>query len=863
MIRLGFVLTGFLLASPAFAQLNEDFGDGDFTNNPSWVCNAADWTISNHQLQSNSSTLNSSFYISTPNALNLGAEWSFDLRLQFNTSSANYVDVYLMSTTPGLSDGGSHGYFLRIGNTQDEISLYRKDGTANVKITDGTDGVTNNSDNFIKIKVSRDAAGKFIVWSAVNAGAYSLQGMVTDNTYSAAGYFGFVIRQSTASFHQKHFIDNIIIKDFIPDLQPPDVLEVNAIASNKLEILFSESLDPLPLQQINNFEILPGSIHPVQVNISTGNPAHIILEFSNVFQPAINYSIQLKNLSDVHGNIMQPTGINFIYFQAERFDIVIHEFLADPSPPVDLPQSEYIEIKNRSAKPLQLNGWKFICNNNTSSSFPAITISPDSILIFTSTANTSILQSFGKTIGLTSFPSLPNDQFVLSLIDADGKTIHAVDFNISWYSNEYKKSGGWSMEMVDAQLPCSGINNWKESEDPSGGTPGKENSVKGNIADDDPPQLIRSYTIDSMNLVVVFNESLDSTSAADAASYFISSGLQVLNAIPLQPVFKEVQLTLQQHMQNGSVYEVSVSNISDCNQNLIGMQNKTGVGIPQVPNVADLVINEILFNPFPSGYDFVEIYNKSNRIIDLGKVSLANRNNMGLVSSITTIHEKPFYIFPGEYVVLTENAESLSKSYHVKYPGRVVELSLPSFPDEKGSVVLINHLGEILDELNYTDDDHYALLKNKEGVSLERMDPFLESSSKQNWHSAAASAGYATPGYINSQFRKVQEASAEVEIEPKVFSPDQDGMDDFMLLKYNTASPGYMMNAIIYNASGMPVKSLVKNVLMGQSGYFRWDGLNDKNEKLPVGQYIIHTRIFNLNGESKTFKHVVVLARRY
>ena len=82
----------------------ESFDDGDFTANPAWTTpSAADWTVnSNRQLQSNHTTVNSSFSIVTPHTLSAATQWEFWLRLAFNPSGANYVDVYLTASAGNL-----------------------------------------------------------------------------------------------------------------------------------------------------------------------------------------------------------------------------------------------------------------------------------------------------------------------------------------------------------------------------------------------------------------------------------------------------------------------------------------------------------------------------------------------------------------------------------------------------------------------------------------------------------------------------------------------------------------------------------------------------------------------------------------
>ncbi|MFM2358336.1 MAG: hypothetical protein RLY16_329, partial [Bacteroidota bacterium] len=79
-----------------FAQISDSFTDGDFTANPVWSGNTADWVVNaSNQLQSNNTVANAAYYLSTPNALATSAQWEFYAKLAFNTSSANYVDVFL------------------------------------------------------------------------------------------------------------------------------------------------------------------------------------------------------------------------------------------------------------------------------------------------------------------------------------------------------------------------------------------------------------------------------------------------------------------------------------------------------------------------------------------------------------------------------------------------------------------------------------------------------------------------------------------------------------------------------------------------------------------------------------------------
>jgi hypothetical protein len=170
--------------------------------------------------------------------------------------------------------------------------------------------------------------------------------------------------------------------------------------------------------------------------------------------------------------------------------------------------------------------------------------------------------------------------------------------------------------------------------------------------------------------------------------------------------------------------------------------------------------------------------------------------------------------------------------------------------------------GNELDVFSYRDDYHFPLLSNRQGVSLERIDPALPSMDRANWHSAATDAGYGTPGYINSQFRKSDPVAGEIHINPLTFSPDQDGHDDQLTIQYKFPAPGYTCSVIIFDHAGRPVRYLVRNNLCGTNGFFRWNGLDEKTRNLPAGIYYLVTEIFNLEGKRKIIKRGVVLAYR-
>ena len=58
------------------------------------------------------------------------------------------------------------------------------------------------------------------------------------------------------------------------------------------------------------------------------------------------------------------------------------------------------------------------------------------------------------------------------------------------------------------------------------------------------------------------------------------------------------------------------------------------------------------------------------------------------------------------------------------------------------------------------------------------------------------------------------------------------------------------------------VRKLADNILWGTSGSFRWDGLDDRQNLLPMGHYIIYAELFMTDGTVKKQKLVCTLARK-
>ena len=549
----------------------------------------------------------------------------------------------------------------------------------------------------------------------------------------------------------------------------------------------------------------------------------------------------------------------------QRFDILITELLPDPTPPIGLPNNEFIELKNVSGNAINLHGWKLGDGTTTATINVNIDIQPGSFVIICTNSAAPSFMAFGTTIGVSNFPSLNNDADVITLYSPEGRAIHTIAYTDQWYNNAVKAGGGWTLEMIDSRNPCTGAGNWKATVNDSGGTPGRENSVTGDNRDEMPPALVSTFTIDSVTIVAVFDEPLDSISAAASLHYTFSHAIgNPVLVEPRAPLFNEVVLRLATAINKNEIYQLTVSQVTDCSGNAIGIMNSAKAGWPVPADTHAVIINELLFNPSPGGYDYIELYNRSSKVVDLKQLYVANRSAAGTLSNIQQLSGAPRLLFPGEYIVLTENALWLQQHYPVRQPAVIVQLpSLPSLPDDQGALALTNAQGAVVDEIQYDRKWHFALLSNEEGVALERINYNKPTQDNHNWLSAASTAGFGTPGYQNSQFRADLLPKGTVTISPSLFSPDNDAFDDFVNIQYQTTEPGCVANITIFDAAGMPVRHLTRSATLGLQGTFRWDGLDNNRRKLPIGVYVIFTELFNLQGKIKKFRNNVTLIRRF
>jgi hypothetical protein len=184
----------------------------------------------------------------------------------------------------------------------------------------------------------------------------------------------------------------------------------------------------------------------------------------------------------------------------------------------------------------------------------------------------------------------------------------------------------------------------------------------------------------------------------------------------------------------------------------------------------------------------------------------------------------------------------------------------PMLADDAGTVIIARKDDlTVIEKVYYSEKMHYPLLATTDGVSLERVNPALPPEMLTNWQSAASTAGYATPGYRNSHWIIEEGTISEINIEPGIFSPDNDGRDDLLTITISGHDPGYALNMTIFNAEGRLIRQLANNVLAGSENIFIWNGIDDKGCKTRLGFYVLLAELTWPDGTARKIKKTFVV----
>lgn len=849
------------LSGKSFAQFTDDFSDGDFTLNPSWVGTTEAFVVNAElQLQLNATEAGTSWLSAdfpTSGAENM--EWQVFVKQSFSPSGGNFSRVYLMSDQPDLT-APLNGYYLQFGEagSEDAVELFRQSGTARTSVCRATNGAIAAA-FAIRVKVVRTADGLWELSADYTGGTdFVYEGSGTDLTHSTSSHFGVRCTYTVSNIARFTFDDITISATEAPDTLAPGLLSVRPTDSRSLCLLFSEPLERSSAENIQHYFVSPSPGYPASSELMADQRT-VLLSFSDPFANGYESLISVQGVADVAGNASTPTSVSFLYFQSSPVhykDVVITEIHADPTPPRALPEAEFVEILNRSDNPIELAGWK-LADDANSSTLQSLVLLPGEYLILTSVSAAENFHKWGKVLAVNRFPTINNAGDVLSLWNSEGEPIDSVRFSSGWYHDDEKKDGGWSLEIIDPEDICAEATNWVAAETDAGGTPGRQNSVWATRTDNMGPKMVGVVPVDPGLLLVTFDEKLEHT-LPPATAFMITPVISIDSVRFASRELMSVYLHLVDSMKPGTTYFLQVSEIFDCAGNRVDEEFSTATFVlPERAEPGDIIVNEVLFNPKATGVDFVEVYNRSGKVVDLKGWTLYNPLSSAGTNTVSL--RKSILMYPHEYKIFTLNANVLKGEYVLGREENFVEMIMPALSDAEGSIVLMSEKGERIDSMYYEEDMHSPFVRDPEGVSLERISFETPAELPSNWRSASSVSGFATPGYENSNLRREpQVAENAVIVEPELIRREP-SWQSFAQIRYRFDRGGFMANVKIIDAGGRTVRELAGNELLGTEGFFRWDG--DLHDGSPArrGYYMVWFEVFDETGLLTTVRKRVAV----
>ncbi|NJO87781.1 MAG: hypothetical protein HC831_01615 [Chloroflexia bacterium] len=308
-----------IFAKEATSELFDDFEDGDLAgweNISDWVNSTIEPINGAHSLKHNLSDVTGISYLSHNLAgldLNIkSVVWRFNLKNgDWDPSGTNKFWFYLLANENNLTSSTIDGYAVGVdfSGTDDLLTLWKvTDGVAEQALI-ASDFDWNNSE-IIGIEVIRSTSGEWVLNYYENAEFANahVAGSFTNTDYTFTDYCGLVFSFGTASRAGFLWMDDLSIS---LDNNPPHVSSVIAFDANTLQVQFSEKVNQIIAENVNNYNI-DGFGVPTSAVLSVDGTL-LTLTYSSDFVANQTYSITILNMEDISGNPVSESSYDFKY----------------------------------------------------------------------------------------------------------------------------------------------------------------------------------------------------------------------------------------------------------------------------------------------------------------------------------------------------------------------------------------------------------------------------------------------------------------------------------------------------------------------------------------------------------------------
>jgi hypothetical protein len=511
------------------------------------------------------------------------------------------------------------------------------------------------------------------------------------------------------------------------------------------ELIFSQSFTNLPSGDSN-------TVSTIMISLAAGN-------YQIISKAIFTEDENPGNNELINSFIVFPPGNNFN-------DIVLNEMMYAPSSG----EPEWIELFNRTTAPLNLKNWKLSDLTTTVTiTNEDIFISPADFIVLAKDSSIVNYYNIPSPVIQLNLPSLNNTGDAIIIRDSLDVLIDSVLYSPDWGGN----INGRSLERISVDDNSNDPNNWGTSISINRATPGRVNSIT--VKDYDLTiskfEAMEEYAIigeeiefeifilnKGINQSQNFNVNLYSDVNADSIAQ-LSELIVTQAGSPISPDDSSQFLLSTNDFIQGINYFIAtvITSLDDDTTNNIAFTKVIGTTINEIRS--DLIINEIMYAPSSGEPEWIEITNRSTKVIDLKNYHLADNSDTAKVVLNSLI------IAPGDYVIFSDDS-SIHSYYNI--PSQVVVQNLPALNNSGDIIILLDSLNRTIDSLSYL-----SSWGGNNGNSLERINTELSSVDPANWSTSISIFG-ATPGHINSVTQKDYDiAATDIRFSP-VFPIDND-----------------------------------------------------------------------------------------
>lgn len=529
--------------------------------------------------------------------------------------------------------------------------------------------------------------------------------------------------------------------------------------------------------------------------------------------------------------------VNIVEKPASYTDVVINEIMYAPAND----EPEWIELYNRTDHTVNLKNWKVTDNSLTATITTSdFLLQPYEYVVASSDATISSYYTNTLNLIVKALPSFSNTGDDVVLKSGANTTVDSVKYLPTWGGN----TGGKSLERVSFDVSSAEAANWKTSVSKYRATPSKINSVSSKNHD----LSIKSFSTISkyaeigktIQLKAVIENLGKNTEASYSVKLFRDMNLnglmdddekldEIIAANIASLTTAEFNFTIGSFIPGQNQFFVRVDLVTDeFIENNFAICKINAVQLNELPG--DLVVNEIMYSPTSSEPEWIEIYNKSSKQINLNGYQLVNSSSKSKVVS------KSIILNPEEYFVITRDS-----SMYQTYP-KLSKFSVATFAslgNTKDKVVILDSLDRTIDSLEYKNTWGGAI-----GKSLERIDWVHTSTDSTNWKTSSNELG-GTPGSVNSHSQK----KFDVAVSKIIFTPSAPVVGQKVKVSAgasnigkNSAAFKFVLNRVNKNGSKQKVEesntfTLAKGESFPYEFTFVIDGISAKQTFEVVADY--------------------------